>query len=303
MAEADHDDTSSQCELVSPREYVKRIAGDPAAETEAEYFIAERFRRGDLRYRYRGGDGELHHDDLPDDFRREAVIDFVTATATRPGRIVPKANPDFPFVASKPQWVGTLFSDWILSRGPSTSTKSFRPRRSQNLNSWPPARRRLSTPEVTPADKPAPRKRYRPKSAPAIAVLKHLLPTPRSTVPRGRPGFGAQSRVPRRVRQARESTRRTASAPPSCCAASAVKSSPDRAFQPTTPWPCWPMHLPANDAHGEHDSCCCARTPCANVVKPFSSLCRLFGSNRVIASSPRKKLRACAGSPAKRCGA
>ena len=55
MAEADHDDTSSQCEWVSPREYIKRIAGDPAAETEAEYSIAEQFRRGNLPYRYRAG--------------------------------------------------------------------------------------------------------------------------------------------------------------------------------------------------------------------------------------------------------
>ena len=114
MAEADHDDTSSQCEWVSPREYIKRIAGDPAAETEAEYSIAERFRRGNLPYRYRAGNGELHHNDLSDDFRREAVIDFATATATRPGRIVRDPNPDFPYVRGnftpKPQWVGHAFS-------------------------------------------------------------------------------------------------------------------------------------------------------------------------------------------------
>ena len=114
MAEADHDYTSSQFEWVSPREYIKRIAGDPAAETEAEYSIAEGFRRGNLHYRYRAGNGELHHDDLSDDFRREAVIDFATATATRPGRIVRDPNPDLPYVRGnftpKPQWVGDAFS-------------------------------------------------------------------------------------------------------------------------------------------------------------------------------------------------
>ena len=93
---------------------VKRIAGDPAAETEAEYSIAERFRRDNLPYRYRAGNGELHHNDLSDDFRREAVIDFATATATRPGRIVRDPNPDLPYVRGnftpKPQWVGHAFS-------------------------------------------------------------------------------------------------------------------------------------------------------------------------------------------------
>ena len=114
MAEADHDDTSSQCEWVSPCQNIKRIAGDPAAETEAEYSVAEGFRRGNLHYRYRADNGELHHDDLSDDFRREAVIDFATATATRPGRIVSDPNPDFPYVRDnftpKPQWVGHAFS-------------------------------------------------------------------------------------------------------------------------------------------------------------------------------------------------
>jgi hypothetical protein len=113
MAEADHDDTSSQCEWVSPREYVKRIARDLAAETEAEYSIAERFRRGKLRYCYRAGNGELHHDDLSEDFRREAVINFATATATRPGRTIREPNPDLPYVRGnlrpQPQWVGDPF--------------------------------------------------------------------------------------------------------------------------------------------------------------------------------------------------
>jgi hypothetical protein len=118
MAEADHDDTSSQCEWVSPREYVKRIARDLAAETEAEYSIAERFRRGKLRYCYRAGNGELHHDDLSDDFRREAVINFATATATRPGRTIREPNPDLPYVRGnlrpQPQWFGhpILQRDW-----------------------------------------------------------------------------------------------------------------------------------------------------------------------------------------------
>jgi hypothetical protein len=85
MAEADHDDTSSKCEWVSPREFIKRIAGDPAAETEAEYSVAERFRCGNLRYRYRyrAGNGELHHDDLSDEFRREAEIDVARGEITR----------------------------------------------------------------------------------------------------------------------------------------------------------------------------------------------------------------------------
>jgi hypothetical protein len=82
--------------------------------TEAEYSVAERFRRGNLHYRYRASNGELHHDDLSDDFRREADIDFATATATRPGRIVSDPNPKFPCVRGnftpKPQWVGEAFS-------------------------------------------------------------------------------------------------------------------------------------------------------------------------------------------------
>jgi hypothetical protein len=53
VAEADHDDTSSQYEWVSPREYIQHIAGDPAAETEAEYSVEEQFRRGILPCRYR----------------------------------------------------------------------------------------------------------------------------------------------------------------------------------------------------------------------------------------------------------
>ena len=98
----------------TPHEYVKRIARDPAAETEAEHSIAERFRRGKLHYRYRGSNGELHHNDLSDDFRREAVIDFATATATRPARTIREPNPDLPYVRAnftpKPQWVGDAFS-------------------------------------------------------------------------------------------------------------------------------------------------------------------------------------------------
>ena len=111
MAEAGHDDTSAQCEWVSPREYVKRIARDPAAETEAEYSVLEQFRRGELRYCYRAGNGELHHDDLSDDFRREAAINFATATATRQGRIVREPNPDLPYVRGnlrpQPQWISS----------------------------------------------------------------------------------------------------------------------------------------------------------------------------------------------------
>jgi hypothetical protein len=111
MAKADHDDTSSPYEWVSPREYVKRIARDPAAETEAEYSVAEQFRRGEIRYRYRGGDGTLHYDDLFDDFRCEAVIELATATATRPGRTIRADNPDLPLVGDPlrprtPQWFG-----------------------------------------------------------------------------------------------------------------------------------------------------------------------------------------------------
>jgi hypothetical protein len=118
MAAADHDDTSAQCEWVSPREYVKRIAKDPAAETEAEYSVAERFRRGELPYRYRDANGALRHDDLSDDFRREAVIDFATTTATRPARTIRGPNPDLPLVRGdltpRPQWFGhpLLQRDW-----------------------------------------------------------------------------------------------------------------------------------------------------------------------------------------------
>ena len=113
MAEADRDDTSSQGEWVSPREYVRRIARDPAAETEAEYSITEQFRRGKIPYCYRDRNGELHHDDLADDFRREAVIDFAAATATRPGRIIREDNLALPLVRGnlrpKPQWIGNPF--------------------------------------------------------------------------------------------------------------------------------------------------------------------------------------------------
>jgi hypothetical protein len=118
MAEADHDDTSSQYEWVSPREYVERIAKDPAAETEAEYFVTERFRCGSLPYCYRGGDGELHYNDLSDDFRREASIDFTAVTATRPARTICEPNPDLPYVRAnlrpQPQWFGDplLQRDW-----------------------------------------------------------------------------------------------------------------------------------------------------------------------------------------------
>jgi hypothetical protein len=118
MAEADHDDTSSQCEWVSPRKYVKRIARDPAAETEAECSIFERFRCGKLPHRYRASNGELHYNDLSADFLREADIDFATATATRPARIIREPNPHLPYVRGdfkpKPQWVGNPFSrcDW-----------------------------------------------------------------------------------------------------------------------------------------------------------------------------------------------
>jgi hypothetical protein len=118
MAEADRDDTSSQYEWVSPREYVKRIARDPAAETEAEYSTVERFRRGTLRHCYRAGNGALHHNDLSDDFRREADIDFTAATATRPARTIREPNSDLPLVrgnlSPQPQWVGhpLLQRDW-----------------------------------------------------------------------------------------------------------------------------------------------------------------------------------------------
>ena len=75
MAKADHDDTSSPYEWVSPREYVKRIARDPAAETEAEYSVASGFAVEKSRNRYRAGDGTLHHDDLSDDLRaRRSLI-------------------------------------------------------------------------------------------------------------------------------------------------------------------------------------------------------------------------------------
>jgi hypothetical protein len=108
MAEANRDDTSAQGEWVSPREYARRIARDPAAETEAECAVTERFWRGD-RYRYRASDGVLHYDDLSDDFRREAVIDFAAATATRPARTIPEPNPDLPLVRGdlkpQPQWI------------------------------------------------------------------------------------------------------------------------------------------------------------------------------------------------------
>jgi hypothetical protein len=134
MAEPDRDYTSSQCERVSPREYIKRIAGDPAAETEAEYSVAEQFRCGNLPYCYRAGDGELHYNDLSDDFRREAVIDFATATATRPARIVRKPNPGLPYVrdnVSPPaQWVGDddLFSrcDYIDRELPAETITELR---------------------------------------------------------------------------------------------------------------------------------------------------------------------------------
>jgi hypothetical protein len=110
VAEADHDDTSSQYEWVSPREYIQHIAGDPAAETEAEYSVEEQFRRGILPCRYRAGDGALHHNDLPDDFRREADVDLTGATATRPARIIREDNPDLPLVRGNlrpnPQWFG-----------------------------------------------------------------------------------------------------------------------------------------------------------------------------------------------------
>ena len=98
MAKADHDDTSSPPKWESPREYVKRIARDPAAETEAEYSVAEQFRREEIGYRYHDGNGTLHYDDLSDDFRCEAVVDFATATATRPGRIIREDNPALAYV-------------------------------------------------------------------------------------------------------------------------------------------------------------------------------------------------------------
>jgi hypothetical protein len=130
MAEADRDDTSSQGEWVSPREYVRHIARDPAAETEAEYSITELFRRGKIPYCYRAGNGALHRDDLADDFRREAVIDFAKATATRPGRTICEDNSALPLVRRteagnllrpKPQWIGhpLLQRDWDpFSRDP-----------------------------------------------------------------------------------------------------------------------------------------------------------------------------------------
>jgi hypothetical protein len=134
MAEPNRDDTSSRFEWVSPREYIKRIAEDPAAETEAEYFVTERFRCGKIPYCYRAGDGELHYNDLLDDFRCEVVIDFATAIATRPARIVRKPNPGLPYVRddiSPPaQWVDDddPFSrcDYIYQKFPAETITELR---------------------------------------------------------------------------------------------------------------------------------------------------------------------------------
>src|SRR5262249_39562154 len=83
-----------------------------------EYSTVERFRRGELRHCYRAGNGALHHNDLSDDFRREADIDFTAATATRRARTIREPNPDLPYVRGnlrpQPQWFGhhLLQRDW-----------------------------------------------------------------------------------------------------------------------------------------------------------------------------------------------
>jgi len=168
MAEADHDDTSSQYEWVSPREYVRRIARDPAAETEAEYSITEQFRRGKIPYCYRAGNGTLHHDDLSDDFRREAVIDFATATATRPARTIREPNPALPYVRGnftpRPQWVGhpLLQRDWDPFSRPDHIDREFPAETITELKFLVPR-----APTVAPSAQKAPR-RGRPSSAPLV---------------------------------------------------------------------------------------------------------------------------------------
>jgi hypothetical protein len=168
MAEADHDDTSSQHEWVSPREYVKRIARDPAAETEAEYSIAERFRRGEIPHCYRDGNGALRYNDLSDDFRREAVIDFATATATRPARIIREPNPALPYVRGdarpQPQWIGHPLSrrDWDPFSRPDYIPRELPAETITELKFLV-----LRAPAVEPAAQKAPR-RGRPSPAPLV---------------------------------------------------------------------------------------------------------------------------------------
>jgi hypothetical protein len=91
-------------EWVLWHEYVARRVASSSSDVikrMVPMMVEDSWRRGELSYQYRNGNGEFHRDDLSDEFRRQAEIDSVKSSAKLPEQRQPIPNPDFGYVTAQ----------------------------------------------------------------------------------------------------------------------------------------------------------------------------------------------------------